>query len=267
MTELQTIQDKIDKMRSSSLLVRIQAVSIQGVLVRTSASELDMATEFVFEDADPVRFRKFYYNVRRSIGSRVSVSMGGVTFSAVIGDCTKLPANFQPEDYVNEVFEITFEFPKKQAKAESVASGYICIPVPQIKRVWREVPEYPHITIGYMPEVTHAQAQDIASRVYQVVNQYDSFAVELVGRELFGTKHVALVKPSPALRALHAAIIQKVHSKYPGVIDLKTHPRWRPHVTIGEEPVKFNTNCSIEVDTVNVNVKNGAEYEIRMKRS
>lgn len=268
MTEIQNLHDKMDKMRGSSLRLRIQSVDITGILIRTSASELDIATEFVFEDANPVIFRKFYYNLRRCIGSRASVSMGGLTFSAVVGDCTKLPANFEASAYTNDAFVITFEFPKKQAKTESVSSGYICIPTPQIRRLWKEVPEYPHLTIGYIPEVSHGRAEDIAWRIHSIVSQYDSFPIEVQGQEIFGTKRVALVKMSPQLRGLHAAIIHTVHSKYPGIIDLKTHPKWRPHITIGDADVdvKFNTNCSFDVDTVNVNVKDGAEYELNMRR-
>jgi 2'-5' RNA ligase len=146
--------------------------------------------------------------------------------------------------------------------------GMIAIPVPGwVRREWkcRDLQHDLHITLGFMPAVTASQAEQVAWLTQSVVKGYQPFDIHLNGSAIFGEgRRVALVRPTPQLRALRQMIVTKVLWAYPGLVDVKTYPVWKPHVTLGDHALlpRFQPDLTFKATSVEVNLKDNIIYNL-----
>lgn len=146
--------------------------------------------------------------------------------------------------------------------------GMIAIPVPnRVRKQWkcRDLQDDLHVTLGFMPRVTAEQAEQVAWLTQSVVKGYQPFDIELNGTAIFGeSKRVALVNPTPTLRALRQLIVTKILWSYPELVDIRTYPKWKPHVTLGVHAAlpKLATDLKFTASGVEVNIKDHAVYHL-----
>lgn len=259
--------DVLAELQGSDTQFRIDAVTIPGLLVRATRSNIELGMEFVFDAASPAQIQRFYEYTRRRIGRFVNVSVSGTSFTGKLVDTTKLPPGYKPENIVNTMFEFVFERVHTRT-ASSVKRGMISLPVPnRIVKSWacKGLKPDPHITLGYMPNVNDDQAKGIVDIVRDVAKNFKPFDVVTHGQGIFGiNSRVALVATNPELRAFRQLVVAKVLRKYPRIVDITTHPVWHPHVTLGSHDrlPMMNTDAMFTLSTVDVNIVDGSVYSV-----
>lgn len=262
--------DVIVDMQGLDVRFRVDVLAIPAMLVRASASDSDMALELVFDKASPEKLRNFYEYCRRRIGSNVTVSISGATFTGKLVDTTRLPAGYKTKDYLNTVFEFVFEYVNTKS-ASAVSRGMIALPVPnRIVKKWacKGLKTDPHITLAYMPKLDDDHATQLADIIRDIAKDIPPFRVITNGQGLFGANsRVALVATNPELKAFRNLVVARTVRKFPKLMDLDTHPHWMPHITLGQHDrlPKMTTDAEFILDTVDVNIDGGNVYSVPLK--
>lgn len=264
------LADKLDALTGSTVTFRVKNQTLKALLVRAHASDQEIALDVAFETASPKQFTNMYSTLRQNVGTQVPVAVAGYQFNAMIHDTTVLPSNFDPEAYNNDILTIVFATKPRKLGSVTKHTAMIALPLPARAVAswgvrWKHPP---HITLGYMPEVTAPQVEEIAWAISGACWWFDPFDIRCRGQDIFGAgKRVARVEATPRLRALRDLCVSNAHRIYPGIVDITTHPVWEPHITLGDDAKlarRIRTDGLYPVDTVVVSVKDGVEYPIAL---